>query len=118
MSSYQKLKKMKKIKPFTTYMKKLLSNEIRNSIDFIQAKKETVWWYNGEFIKFRSDNTIKLLNSIISNHSVSVRSLSEILDINKSAVQKQLKSLQEKGYIIRVDGLKGKWHVAIVCTTK
>lgn len=34
---------LNQIKPFTTYIEKVLSNEIRNNIDFIQAKKETVW---------------------------------------------------------------------------
>ena len=31
--------------------------------------------------------------------------------------QKQLKNLQEKGYIIRVGGRNGYWQVIIICTT-
>ena len=49
--------------------------------------------------------------------SVTVRALAEIVGINKSAIQKQLKSLQDKEYIVRTNGNKGAWHVAIVCTT-
>jgi len=46
-----------------------------------------------------------------------VREIANSLNINKSAVQKQIKTLQDKEYIIRVGGRKGHWHVAIVCTT-
>ncbi|MBQ1780980.1 MAG: winged helix-turn-helix transcriptional regulator [Bacteroidales bacterium] len=48
---------------------------------------------------------------------MTVRELAEDVGINKSAIQKQLASLQEKGFIVRTDGKRGTWHVAIVCTT-
>ena len=49
---------------------------------------------------------------------ITVRDLSDKLGINKSAVQKQLKNLQDNGYIIRVGGKSGYWQVIIVCTTQ
>ena len=48
---------------------------------------------------------------------ITVRDLANKLGINKSAVQKQLKNLQDSGYIIRVGGKTGYWQVIIVCTT-
>lgn len=105
------------IKPFTEYIERLMADEITNNIKFISEKVESVWWYNGDFITFRSDNTIKLLNLMTVSPNITVREIAESLNINKSAVQKQIKALQDKEYIIRVGGKKGYWHVAIVCTT-
>ena len=38
--------------------------------------------------------------------------------VDSLALQKQLKALQDKGYIVRLGGARGGyWHVALVCTT-
>ena len=104
-------------KPFIEYFTDLLSHEIEDNMSFISEKAENIWWFNGEFVKFRSPNTVKILNTLTENPIVTVRALAETIGINKSAIQKQLKSLQEKEYIVRTNGSKGVWHVAIVCTT-
>lgn len=104
-------------RPFVDYFTALLCREIKDNMSFISEKDENVWWFNGEFVKFRSENTVRILNVLTENPSVTVRALVEIVGINKSAIQKQLKSLQDKEYIVRTNGNKGVWHVAIVCTT-
>lgn len=104
-------------RPFVDYFTALLCREIEDNMSFISEKDENVWWFNGEFVKFRSENTVRILNVLTENPSVTVRALVEIVGINKSAIQKQLKSLQDKEYIVRTNGNKGVWHVAIVCTT-
>lgn len=104
-------------RPFVDYFTALLCREIEDNMSFISEKDENVWWFNGEFVKFRSENTVRILNALTENPSVTVRALVEIVGINKSAIQKQLKSLQDKEYIVRTNGNKGVWHVAIVCTT-
>lgn len=104
-------------RPFVDYFTALLCREIEDNMSFISEKDENVWWFNGEFVKFRSKNTVRILNALTENPSVTVRALVEIVGINKSAIQKQLKSLQDKEYIVRTNGNKGVWHVAIVCTT-
>lgn len=104
-------------RPFVEYFTALLCREIEDNMSFISEKDENVWWFNGEFVKFRSENTVRILNVLTENPSVTVRALVEIVGINKSAIQKQLKSLQDKEYIVRTNGNKGVWHVAIVCTT-
>ncbi len=104
-------------RPFVDYFTALLCREIEDNMSFISEKDENVWWFNGEFVKFRSENTVRILNVLTENPSVTVRALVEIVGINKSAIQKQLKSLQDKEYIVRTNGNKGVWHIAIVCTT-
>ena len=49
--------------------------------------------------------------------NIIVQEMAESLNINKSAIQKQIKTLQDKEYIMRVSGKKRHWHVFIVCTT-
>lgn len=105
------------VKPFTDYVENLITEEITNSIKFINEKAESIWWYDGEFITFRSNNTIRLLQLMATKPNITVREMAESLKINKSAIQKQIKVLQDKEYIMRVGGKKGHWHVAIVCTT-
>lgn len=108
---------LSQIKPFVDYIEELITEEIINSIRFINEKAESVWWYNGNFVTFRSNNTIKLLQLMTTLPYITVREIANSLNINKSAVQKQIKTLQDKEYIMRVGGKKGHWHVAIVCTT-
>ena len=108
---------IEQIAPFLDYMKKALEKEIEDNLAFIDETAENVWWFNGEFVTFRSQNTIKILNLLFEHPGITVRELVEDVGINKSAIQKQLASLQEKGFIVRTDGKRGTWHVAIVCTT-
>ena len=105
------------LKPFVEYIENLIIDEITNDIKFISERAANVWWYNGEFITFRSDNTVKILQMMTSNPDITIRELADKLKINKSAIQKQIKNLREKEYISRVGEKKGQWHVAIVCTT-
>ncbi len=103
---------------FTDYMEQLLCGELSDNISFVKEKADMIWWYNGAFVKFANENTVKLIKVLLDAPAITVRELSERLPINKSAVQKQLKALQDKGYIVRLGGARGGyWHVALVCTT-
>ena len=104
-------------KPFVDYMTGVLCKDISTNIAIIKDKDRSIWWYNGELITFKSQNTINLLDALNEDGKITVRDLADKLGINKSAVQKQLKTLQDKGYIIRVGGRSGYWKVIIVCTT-
>ena len=108
---------LEQITPFVDYMKRQLEKEIEDNLAFIDESAENVWWFNGEFIKFRSENTRKILTLLTEHPGITVRELVEEVGINKSAIQKQLLSLQKNGYIVRTNGKRGTWHVAIVCTT-
>lgn len=108
---------LNQIEPFTEYLTNVLYNDIKAYISIIKGKDKSIWWYNGELITLKNQNTINLLNILQENNKITVRDLSEKLGINKAATQKQLKNLQEKGYIIRVGGRNGYWQVIIICTT-
>ena len=105
------------IAPFLDYIKKAMEKEIEDNLAFIDDTAENIWWFNGEFIKFRSENTVKILNLLTEHPGITVRELAEEVGINKSAIQKQFLVLQKKEYIVRTKGKRGSWHVAIVCTT-
>lgn len=95
---------------FVKYFKGLVQQEMESDIDFITCKSEDTWWYDGEHIKFRSPNAGKLLSTLRHTPNISIAALAKTIGINKSAVQKLLKSMTDKGYIMR-SGKDGDWHV-------
>jgi len=102
---------LKKIQRFCTYFKKLVAEEISIDIQFLQEHSKDVWWYDGERITFRSPNTTKILEILIANPSCTYNELQRTIGINMSAIQKQLKNLMNRGYIMHKDN--GDWHVSI-----
>lgn len=109
---------LEQIKAFTSYLQNVTEKEIADKIRYISDASESIWLYNGDFIKFRSPNTGKILDAITAEPDITVRALTEKIGINKSAIQKQLDSLKEKGYIVKSSENRGVWHVAIVRTTE
>ncbi len=51
-----------------------------------------------------------------ANSLVTIRKLSELSGVNKSAIQKQLDTLESKGYIVRNHSAKEKWYVVMTCS--
>jgi len=75
---------------------------------------DTQWWYDGKIIKFSNDNIKAIINAISKNSAITVRGLAEEIGINTSAIQRHLKNLQEKGYLVRMgNNKKGEWHIAL-----
>ena len=105
------------LQPLTSYFADLLVDEIKDNIKFIEHSDEDVWWTDGKFTKFKSPNTARMLNIISENPSISVRALTKEIGINKSAVQKQLKNLQNNNYIVRAPGKTGELYVKAICTS-
>ena len=105
------------IPSFVKYMSDLMIAEISQNISYIKAGPKNVWWYDGEIISFRSERTSKLLEHLQNSPKATIAELSSILGINPSAVQKQLKSLSEKGYIARTPS-SNEWRVIAISTTK
>ena len=102
--------------PFVKYMEDLHKTQILQDIAFISSSAKHSWWYNGEIVSFRSENSTKILRLLKENPRITINDLSIALGINKSAIQKQLNSFVEKGYIVK-DGKPSKWHVIIIPTT-
>ena len=100
---------LRQIKIFLKYFTKLIATEIQNDIDFIKSTGNDGWWYDGERLKFKSENNYKLLNILSSDPYITYAELSARVGINVSALQKLLDSLSQKGYIQRRES--GAWHV-------
>lgn len=101
------------ISHFLLYFKRLVQREMQSDIDFVTSQGKGLWWYDGERIAFRSHNAAKLLTTLKLHPGMSVAKLAQTAGINKSAMQKLLKSLASKGYIIR-NGNNGNWHVLAI----
>lgn len=103
---------------FVNYIIKQVEQTLDDDINFLQEKEDAVWWFDGEFVKFNNDTTIQLLKYLVDHPQATVKELAQVLSINKSAVQKQLETLQRKGYVTRVGTRKeGKRIVNLVSTT-
>jgi len=105
------------ISSFVKYMTDLMISEIAQNIEYLKSDPNKVWWYDGEVIRFRSDSTPRLLEYLSKYSKATIAEISSILAINPSAVQKQLKSLSEKGYISKTPSKK-EWRVIAIPTTK
>lgn len=100
------------IRPFSKYFTAMAAEEIYNDVRFVTEPDENVWWYDGQRVEFRTPNYAKILRIMQSQSSVTIDGLKEELGINKSAVQRLLGSLREKGYT-EPAGEGGGWRVLI-----
>ena len=105
--------KLEDIAPFANYFRKMVADEMELNMRYITEREEHVWWYEGEDIYLKNENVIGILNMMNEDPTITVRTLSEILGINKSAVQRHLKQMTDKGWIIPPTGSRGEWHVII-----
>ena len=109
---------LEKAEDFVAYITKQVEQTLEDDMNFLQEKEDAVWWFDGEFVTFKNESTIQLLKYLVDHPQATVKELTQILSINKSAVQKQLETLQGKGYITRVGTRKeGKRIVNLVSTT-
>lgn len=105
---------IEQIQPFIAYMEKLVRIEMKNDIMIVNGEKDNQWWYDGEIVKFNNNNLKAIINAISKNSAITVRGLSEEIGINTSAIQRHLKNLQEKGFLVRMgNNKKGEWHIAL-----
>ena len=98
---------------FVNWFKKMVTEEVQNDVDFIQTKGPNVWWYDGQRILFRSSNSGKILNLLMTEPGITIAALAKEVGINTSAIQKHLKSMTDKGYIARREK-DGDWDVFII----
>ncbi len=98
------------IRPFNKYMKELIAKEIEADTQFISQKSENIWWFDGEKIEFRTPSYGIILRELQTEPLSTYASLQNATGVNRSALQKMIKSLSTKGFIEKLD--KG-WHVFI-----
>jgi predicted HTH transcriptional regulator len=58
-----------------------------------------------------TDRQLEVLNMIKEDNKISKRNIAIKLDINRSAVEKHLKALQNNGVLKRIGGTRGYWEV-------
>lgn len=100
------------IQQFLTYFTNLVKEEISYDIRFLTERGNDVWWFDGDRVKFRSHTTSQMLNLMCEQPSITIPSLSKNLGISIAAVNKQLRTLTDKGYIARTEK-DGTWRVVI-----
>ena len=106
---------LESIKPFRDYFTKLVIEEIQSNIDFIQDDASDSWWFDGERISFQSPTVGQILREMHFNPDVQITQLAELTNISRMSVQKTVKTLEKKGYIMRDVGKIAQWHVCITC---
>lgn len=104
---------LQSISPFVNYMEKALSADISAMLEFLSGDRETMWWYEGEFVRFSTATPGRILHVLQSDPNASLSTISTILGISRSAIQKQVDNLAEKGYISRPEGKKRGWIINI-----
>lgn len=100
------------IQQFLTYFTNLVIEEISYDISFLTEGGENVWWFDGEKVKFRTPTTSKMLSMMYTEPSITIPALAEGLGISVAAVNKQLRTLTQKGYITRTEK-DGSWRIII-----
>ena len=100
------------IQQFLTYFTNLFVEEVAYNIRFITERGDKVWWFDGERISFRAETTSKMLNLMLAHPDMTIPKLSEELGINLTSVNKQIKQLMTKGYILRAEK-SGDWRLII-----
>ena len=102
---------LKDIRPFYKYMNSLFTEEIKNDVLFVTERDSKIWWYDGQRIVFRTETYNKILRALQAENRATLAYLQNEVGVNRSALQKMLANLQEKGYVERDE--KGVWRVYI-----
>lgn len=104
---------LKSIAPFVEYMESALTADISSMLEFLSGDRETMWWYEGEIVRFSTPTPARILRLLQSDPNASLSTISATLGISRSAIQKQVDNLAQKGYISRPEGKKRGWMVNI-----
>ena len=108
---------LKSVAPFVEYMESALTADISSMLEFLSDDRETTWWFEGEIVRFSNTTPARILRVLQSNRNASLSTIATTLGISRSAIQKQVDSLAEKGYISRPEGKKRGWIVNITQTS-
>lgn len=101
------------IKPFADYMEKVLVADISDMIEFLSGDKELKWWYEGEIVEFSTPTPSRILKILLAEPTASLTKIAQKLNMNRSAIQKQIENLAEKKYITRPEGKKRGWNIML-----
>ena len=109
---------LEEARDFVAYISQQMEKTLQDNMMFLNEKADSVWWHDGEMVTFKNETTINILKEMVENPKVTIVELAKLLGISENAIQKQLKSLQEKGYLQRNGRTRGgSWQVLLVSTT-
>lgn len=108
---------LEQAKGFVSYMRQTLEKTIAEDLNFVKSKSDSVWWFDGELVTFKNQTVIKLIQLLLDNPCTTISQMAAELHINTSAVQKQLKRLQDKGYIERTGSNKNPQRKVLLVST-
>ena len=107
---------MEQAKAFVDYLTGVFIDDVTSMIDFLEGDNDKTCWFQGRVVHFRSHNSIKILRLLTTEPNATVDRLADVTGISRTSIQKQLKGLAEKGYIIRPEGKKRGWIVIARCS--
>lgn len=104
---------LKQITAFVDYLERLMTMEMQMDTAIAQGNSGQ-WWYNGGWVSFNNPTIVEIIKLLINDPSLTIAAISREVGINTSAVQKHLKYLQNKGYMVRSGSKKnGKRHITL-----
>lgn len=104
---------LSQIKPFADYLENALVADIHDTLEFLSGDKNLKWWFEGETVEFSTSTPTRILKILESEPTASLSAIAQKLNMNRSAIQKQIENLAEKGYIVRPEGKKRGWNVLL-----
>ena len=103
---------LRDIKPFLKYFNELVATEVYNDVLFVNEQNENIWWYDGERIVFRTPNYSRILNTMLTQPTLTLADIKDVTGISITAIQKLLDQLIQKKYVERGER-DGSWHVFV-----
>ena len=104
---------LSQIKPFADYLENALVADISDIIEFLSGDRELKWWFEGEIVELSTSTPSRILKILEAEPTASLSVIAQKLNINRSAIQKQIENLAAKGYIVRPYGKKRGWIVML-----
>lgn len=105
---------LKQITAFVGYLEHLMIMKMQMDTAIVQGNNEQ-WWYDGGWANINNPNMIAIVELLTENPKLTITELTEKLGVNRSAVQKHIKHLQDKGYLMHIGPRKGGyWQIALV----
>ena len=104
---------LNQIQPFVDYIEKLMVVEMQTDMAIANGTGGQ-WWYNGGWVTFKNPTAIGIIDKMQKDPHITIRKLAEELAVNTSAIQKHVKTMKDRGYIIREgSATKGTWRVLL-----
>ncbi len=102
---------LKQITAFVDYLERLLVMEMDTAI---AQGNSGQWWYDGGWVSFNNPTIVEIVNLLLETPTLTVSQLAERIGVNPSAIQKHLKYLKDKGYMVRIGSNKtGKRQILL-----